>query len=217
HRAPPLPVPPGFRSCLSSSSRNRGLSTLNPPPIPVGGFGGAKGIRTPDLLNAIQTLFQLSYSPRRSPGVYQRASPAPGSPPRAMMVEAMSNASLDRLLAVLLTAAAGTGFLTLHSGQPGDAWLFVLHDLVTGALGIAAVVKLRRSLPRAVIGRRWPRLMVAVVLTGTVGGALAGGYLWVAGGGLAWADLASGRWTVLTLHAWLGLAIAAVAFIHLLP
>jgi len=134
-----------------------------------------------------------------------------------MMVEAMSNASLDRLLAVLLTAAAGTGFLTLHNGQPGDAWLFVLHDLVTGALGIAAVVKLRRSLPRAVIGRRWPRLMVAVVLTGTVGGALAGGYLWVAGGGLAWADLASGRWTVLTLHAWLGLAIAAVAFIHLLP
>jgi hypothetical protein len=26
-------------------------------------FGGAKGARTPDLLNAIQTLFQLSYSP----------------------------------------------------------------------------------------------------------------------------------------------------------
>jgi hypothetical protein len=28
--------------------------------------GGAKGIRTLDLLNAIQTLFQLSYSPIRS-------------------------------------------------------------------------------------------------------------------------------------------------------
>ena len=28
--------------------------------------GGAKGIRTLDLLNAIQTLFQLSYSPTRS-------------------------------------------------------------------------------------------------------------------------------------------------------
>ena len=33
-----------------------------PPAGPVGG-GGATGIRTPDLLNAIQTLFQLSYSP----------------------------------------------------------------------------------------------------------------------------------------------------------
>jgi hypothetical protein len=28
-----------------------------------GEIGGAKGARTPDLLNAIQTLFQLSYSP----------------------------------------------------------------------------------------------------------------------------------------------------------
>src|SRR3954470_16879929 len=28
-------------------------------------IGGAKGIRTPDLLNAIQTLSQLSYSPTR--------------------------------------------------------------------------------------------------------------------------------------------------------
>jgi hypothetical protein len=31
--------------------------------------GGAKGIRTPDLLNAIQTLSQLSYSPTPEPGV----------------------------------------------------------------------------------------------------------------------------------------------------
>ena len=30
------------------------------------GDGGAKGIRTPDLLNAIQTLYQLSYDPIRS-------------------------------------------------------------------------------------------------------------------------------------------------------
>jgi hypothetical protein len=31
--------------------------------------GGAKGIRTPDLLNAIQTLSQLSYSPTPEGGV----------------------------------------------------------------------------------------------------------------------------------------------------
>jgi hypothetical protein len=28
--------------------------------------GGAEGVRTPDLLNAIQALYQLSYDPRRS-------------------------------------------------------------------------------------------------------------------------------------------------------
>ena len=32
-------------------------------------LGGAKGIRTPDLLNAIQALSQLSYSPLRTTGV----------------------------------------------------------------------------------------------------------------------------------------------------
>jgi hypothetical protein len=31
-----------------------------------GSFGGAKGSRTPDLLNAIQALSQLSYGPRRT-------------------------------------------------------------------------------------------------------------------------------------------------------
>ena len=34
------------------------------------GAGGATGIRTPDLLNAIQTLFQLSYSPVRPEAEY---------------------------------------------------------------------------------------------------------------------------------------------------
>ena len=30
--------------------------------------GGAEGVRTPDLLNAIQALYQLSYDPNRSEG-----------------------------------------------------------------------------------------------------------------------------------------------------
>jgi hypothetical protein len=30
--------------------------------------GGAEGVRTPDLLNAIQALYQLSYDPIRSDG-----------------------------------------------------------------------------------------------------------------------------------------------------
>ena len=35
----------------------------NPFAISSGIFGGAKGSRTPDLLNAIQALYQLSYGP----------------------------------------------------------------------------------------------------------------------------------------------------------
>jgi hypothetical protein len=30
-------------------------------------LGGAMGIRTPDLLNAIEALYQLSYDPKREP------------------------------------------------------------------------------------------------------------------------------------------------------
>jgi hypothetical protein len=44
-----------------------------------GSVGGAKGARTPDLLNAIQTLFQLSYSPTRE-GEYIAGSRPPGLP-----------------------------------------------------------------------------------------------------------------------------------------
>ena len=38
----------------------------------MGNDGGAKGIRTPDLLNAIQTLSQLSYSPTAGAGSIAR-------------------------------------------------------------------------------------------------------------------------------------------------
>src|ERR1700694_2868644 len=65
--------------CVDPPPIRRGVMSCNPPPgelaiaqrrprrssatPSVGGLGGAKGIRTPDLLNAIQTLSQLSYSP----------------------------------------------------------------------------------------------------------------------------------------------------------
>ena len=44
------------------------------------GAGGATGVRTPDLLNAIQTLFQLSYSPIRSEAEYSRGAEARQGP-----------------------------------------------------------------------------------------------------------------------------------------
>src|SRR4051794_35900885 len=42
--------------------------------------GGAKGIRTPDLLNAIQTLSQLSYSPTAGARSIPASPPAPTRP-----------------------------------------------------------------------------------------------------------------------------------------
>ena len=115
-----------------------------------------------------------------------------------MMVEAMSTASLDRLLAILLAGAIGTGFVTLHAGGPADAWVFTLHDLFAGTLLVAVLVKLRRSVPRAVFARRWRRLLAAAPLIAAAAGALAGGYLWVANGAITWIDLAGGRCPVTT-------------------
>ncbi|MDQ3870794.1 MAG: molybdopterin-dependent oxidoreductase, partial [Chloroflexota bacterium] len=125
----------------------------------------------------------------------------------------MSNVALDRLLAVLVLAMAVTGGLTLRAGDASAAWLFTLHGLIGGSLVAAVVVKLRRSLPRAISARRWPRLAVAGVVTILALGSLAGGFAWVAAGQL----VTVGPWTVLTLHAILGLALAPIVVLHLLP
>lgn len=54
------------------------------------GAGGATGVRTPDLLNAIQTLFQLSYSPIRPEAEYSagergRAGAGTSMPPEPVL------------------------------------------------------------------------------------------------------------------------------------
>lgn len=125
----------------------------------------------------------------------------------------MSLAALDRVLAVLVIAMAGTGLLALRAGTPGSGWVFTLHGLLGGALLAATVWKLRRSGARAVAQRRWRRLALALVVALLVVGALTGGFLSVAGGEL----LTVGSWTVLTLHAWLGLVLVPVIAVHLLP
>ena len=50
-------------------------------------------------------------------------------------------------------------------------------------------------------------------MTGAVAAALSGGWLWAASGQL----LSIGSWTVLTLHAWIGLALVPLVLVHLLP
>ena len=64
----------------------------------------------------------------------------------------MSAASLDRLLAALIVGLAATGAVSLVAGAPGHGWMFLAHDLLAGLLAVAVVMKLVRSVPRAVRG-----------------------------------------------------------------
>jgi len=125
----------------------------------------------------------------------------------------MSSAALDRLLAILLVVQLASGLLTLRSGVPATAPLFWLHGIVGGALLVAAVEKVRRSIGPAVRSRRWRRLALGGLLTLLAAASLVGGLAWVAGGRI----LSIGPWTVLTLHVWAALAAVPVILLHLLP
>ena len=125
----------------------------------------------------------------------------------------MSTAALDRLLAILLVAQITTGLLTLRAGVPATAPLFWLHGLLGGALLVAAVEKLRRSVGPALRRRRWGRLVLGGLLSLLVAAALAGGFTWVASGRI----LSIGPWTILTLHVWAALATIPIVVFHLLP
>jgi hypothetical protein len=125
----------------------------------------------------------------------------------------MRTAMLDRILALLVVAMAGTGLLALKAGGPDGAWVFALHGLIGGALLAATVVKARRSVPPAMRGHRYGVVALALVVTLAIAGALVGGFVWVASGRL----LSVGPWTVLTLHTWFGLALVPLVVLHLLP
>jgi Oxidoreductase molybdopterin binding domain len=125
----------------------------------------------------------------------------------------MSSATLDRLLAILLVAQLASGLLTLRSGVPATAPLFWLHGLIGGALLVAAIEKVRRSVGPAVRSRRWRRLAIGALLALLAAGSLVGGFTWVASGRI----LSIGPWTVLTLHVWAALAAVPVILVHLIP
>ncbi len=126
---------------------------------------------------------------------------------------AVTSASLDRLLAFLVVALAATGLVSLRMGAVGDWWLFAAHGLLGGALAIAATWKIARSMPRAVRARRWGRAALGLLVSVATAAALVGGFAWVAGGRM----LSLGSWTILTVHAWIGLALVPLVLVHLLP
>jgi hypothetical protein len=125
----------------------------------------------------------------------------------------MTTAALDRLLAALVVAQLVTGLLSLRAGSPPTAPLFIVHGLLGGALLVAVALKLRRSVPGAVAARRWGRLAVGALLAVLTIAALAGGFVWVAGGRI----LSIGPWTILTLHVWAALALVPIVVVHLVP
>lgn len=125
----------------------------------------------------------------------------------------MSPVALDRLLAALVLAIGATGLLALQAASASAAWVFVAHDVAALVLAGAVVVKLARSVPAAIARRSFGRLALGVGLAGAVAVGLVGGVAWVASGRL----LALGPLTVLTLHAWAGLAIVPLVVGHLLP
>jgi hypothetical protein len=125
----------------------------------------------------------------------------------------VTSAALDRLLAVLVVALVATGLVSLRMGAPGDGWLFALHGILGGALAILFSRKVKESLPRAVRARRWRRVVLGFVVSLATAAALAGGFAWVASGRL----LSLGSWTILTIHAWIGLALVPLVVMHLLP
>ena len=137
----------------------------------------------------------------------------------------MSHAALDRVLALLVVAMAASGLLSLRAGAPDQGWLFVTHGLLAGALALAVVLKVHRTVPRAIGARsdgrrpaRVARLALGLTVALVAVAALTGGYLSVALGELVWLDVpAVGRWTVMTLHAWIGLVLVPLVLIHLLP
>jgi DMSO/TMAO reductase YedYZ molybdopterin-dependent catalytic subunit len=125
----------------------------------------------------------------------------------------MSTATLDRLLAVLIGAQLLTGLLSLRAGSPPTAPLFVAHGLLGGALALAVVLKVRRSLPGAVAARRFGAIALSMALLIAAAAAFGGGFIWVASGRI----LSLGPWTVLTLHVLAALALTPILVAHLLP
>jgi hypothetical protein len=125
----------------------------------------------------------------------------------------MRTVTLDQILAALVVAIAGTGLLALKAGGPDGAWVFTLHGLLGGGLLAATLVKARRSVPPAMRAHRYKVVALAVLVTLAIAGALIGGFVWVASGRL----LTVGSWTVLTLHAWFGLAVVPLVVLHLFP
>jgi DMSO/TMAO reductase YedYZ molybdopterin-dependent catalytic subunit len=125
----------------------------------------------------------------------------------------MTPAAVDRLLGVLVAAVGATGLLTLRAGDASGAALYALHGMLSWMLAATIVVKLVHSIPRAMAGRHWRRLAIASAVASLSLLAVAGGIAWATSGRI----VSISGWTLLTLHAYAGLALIPFLAAHLSP
>jgi DMSO/TMAO reductase YedYZ molybdopterin-dependent catalytic subunit len=117
---------------------------------------------------------------------------------------------LDGSLLVGVAFVLATGIVSLFSGRPTRAWVFLTHGV--GGLVLAGLVgmKLRRVRGRVAGARYSAVVALSVLLTVVTAGAVASGVAWVFG-----ASLDLGPWGLLNLHIGLGLVVAGLLAVHL--
>src|SRR4051794_41952300 len=72
---------------------------------------------------------------------------------------------------------------SLFAASPGEAWVFVVHDVLAFVLAGLLVVKMRRVWRRLVGADDWDRLVKpGVIATALVAAALVSGWVWSGGG-----------------------------------
>lgn len=107
--------------------------------------------------------------------------------------------------------AVTTGLLSLVSGRPADALVFVAHGMGGLALVVLLFWKLRRVRYRILNRASWDRYTPVSILLAIVAlAALVSGVVWVFG-----ADLTLGPWGLLNLHIGLGLLVVPLVLYHL--
>jgi DMSO/TMAO reductase YedYZ molybdopterin-dependent catalytic subunit len=122
----------------------------------------------------------------------------------------MTPRATDWGLAATVAVLFATGMVSLFAAAPGDAWVFVVHDVLAFVLAGLLVVKLRRVWHRIRHPSQWDRATKAGVITLIfVAAALLTGWLWSSGGAI---NLAG--YSLLSWHLALGFALTAAVSLH---
>src|SRR3954452_9289925 len=113
-------------------------------------------------------------------------------------------------LALVVALLFATGMASLFAASPGEAWVFVVHDVLAFVLAGLLVVKMRRVWRRLFGSDDWDRLVKpGVIATALVAAALASGWVWSGGGRVSLAGF-----TLLSWHLVLGWTLTAEVALH---
>jgi len=117
---------------------------------------------------------------------------------------------VDWTILAVVGLEAATGAASLLAGQPGDAWLVVLHGMGGLALLVLVAWKLRRVRHRLRPARWTRRVALSATLVLVALAAVGTGVAWVFGG-----DVAVLAWNLLNVHVALGLLLVPLVLVHL--